>query len=157
MQGGNFLSRLLDHLKKNARAKCRHTWGCSHAGWLCESRREGYIKGALPVLETVKSCKLLIILLAVLGTSYISCPSFFTETKVTLLLKSHYHKITPSCDSQALLVDKERSQVLRKSRVIKLEVASTQTGSLSLAHELQAPQLLLCHQLCMHQSLGFFG
>lgn len=109
------------------------------------------------MLETVKSCKLLIILVAILSTSYISCPSFFKETNLTLLLKSHYHEITPSCDTQALLVDKERRQILRKSRVIKLEVTSKQTGSSSLAHELQAPQLLLCHLLYMCQLLGLFG
>ena len=97
--------------------------------------------------ELVRACKLLIILFVVLSTSYFSCTSFSTGTNLTCLLKSHYHKIAPSCVSQALLVDKERKQVLMKSRVIKLEVVYTQTGIPKLEHALQVPQLLLCHQV----------
>lgn len=33
-----------------------------------------------------------------------------------------------------------------KSRIIKLQVAYTQTGIPKLEHALQVPQLLLCHQ-----------
>jgi len=61
-------------------------------------------------------------------------------------LKCHYHKIAPSCVSQGLLVDKERKQVLMKSRVIKPEVVYTQTGIPKLEHALQVSQLLLCCQ-----------
>ncbi|KAK2517637.1 hypothetical protein Q9966_014639 [Columba livia] len=67
-------------------------------------------------------------------------------TNLTCLLKPNYHKIAPSCASQALLVDKERKQVLMKSRIIKLEAVDTQTGIPNLEHVLQVPQLLLCHQ-----------
>lgn len=93
--------------------------------------------------DLVRACKLLIILF-VLSTSYFSCPSFSTGANLTCLLKSHYRKISPSCVSQALLADKERKQVLIKSRIIKLEVVYTQTGIPKLEHALQIAQLLLC-------------
>lgn len=96
--------------------------------------------------ELVRACKLLIILFVLLSTSYFSCPSFSIQTNLTCLSKSHYRKIVPSCVSQALLVDKERKQVLLKSRIIKLQVVYTQTGIPKLEHALQVPQLLLCHQ-----------
>lgn len=97
-----------------------------------------------------KVVRFLTILFVVLSTSYISCPSFSTGTNLTCLLKSLYHSIAPSCGSQAVLVDKERRQVLTKRRIINLEVISTQTGSPKLAHALQVLQLLLlCRQLCM--------
>ncbi|KAK2526982.1 hypothetical protein Q9233_008151 [Columba guinea] len=67
-------------------------------------------------------------------------------TNLTCLLKPNYHKIAPSCVSQALLVDKERKQVLMKSRIIKLEAVDIRTGIPNLEHVLQVPQLLLCHQ-----------
>lgn len=60
----------------------------------------------------------------------------------------------------ALLADKEKKQVLIKSRIIKLEVVYRQTGISKLEHALQGAQLLLCHQalyVSIAQILGLVG